>query len=243
VKLPDFRFERRVAKRGYKFIAGVDEVGKGCFAGPIVTGCVIFPPSLGLPASRHPFIIPEGIFINDSKKMRPRQREKAAAWIKENAASWGIGEVSAQKINSVGMGKAAKIAFRQCISEARRRLGKPIDYLLSDAFFVSYVPGLPARRRKDRKGKFYKKANGRQLAIVNGDEKSVSIAAASIIAKVYRDNLMLKLSKRPKYRKYGWGRSKGYGTREHQRAIKRYGLTRQHRKQFIETWLTRLSSH
>jgi ribonuclease HII len=234
--LPDFRFERRVARKGYKFIAGVDEVGKGCFAGPIVAGCVIFPQSLGLPASRHPFIIPGGIVINDSKKMRPRQREKAAVWIKENAASWGIGEVGAGKINSLGMAKATKAAFRKSVSEARKRLGKPIDFLLSDAYFISYVPGLPARRRKDKKGRFYKKANGRQLAIINGDEKSVSIAAASIVAKVYRDNLMLKLSKRPKYKKYGWGRNKGYGTREHQRAIKKYGITRQHRRAFVDTW-------
>lgn len=257
MKLPDFSFEKKLYKKGYKFIAGVDEVGKGCFAGPLVTGCVIFPQDLGVlplgspktfpPANKlgAPFLGPpasRGIIINDSKKMRPKQREKSAIWIKENALSWGIGEVSAQKINSVGMGKAAKICFRKCISEARKRLGRPIDYLLSDAFFISFVPGLPARRRKNKKGRYYKKANGRQLAIINGDEKSVSIAAASIIAKVYRDELMRKLSKRPKYRKYGWGRNKGYGTKEHQLAIKKYGTTRQHRKQWIETWLNNSSS-
>lgn len=227
---PDFLFEKRLWKKGYKFVAGVDEVGKGCFAGPLVTGCVVFP----LNSS---FLIPNSIIINDSKQMRPRQREKADKWIRESSLAWGIGEVSAQKINSVGMGKAAKIAFRKAISNAWKRLGKPIDFLLADAFFISYVPGLPARRRKNRKGRYYKKANGRQLAIVNGDEKSVSVAAASIIAKVYRDKLMLKLSKRPKYRKYGWGRNKGYGTREHQAAIKKYGITRQHRKVFVATWL------
>lgn len=264
MKLPDFFFEKKLWKKKYEFIAGVDEVGKGCFAGPLVTGCVVFPrflgvlpltspkavppasklgaPSLGLPGSRHPsFSIPDGIVINDSKKMRPKAREKSAEWIKENALAWGIGEVSAQKINHIGMGKAAKIAFRKAISESRRRLGKPIDFLLADAFFVSYVPGLPARRRKNKKGRFYKKVNGRQQAIINGDEKSVSIAAASIIAKVYRDNLMLKLSKHPKYRKYGWGRNKGYGTKEHQKAILKYGTTRQHRKAFVDTWQSKLT--
>lgn len=258
MKLPDFRYEKRLYKKGYKFIAGVDEVGKGCFAGPLVTGCVIFagpaagssrPTILGLrlPAGarrdslrpRHPLLIPDDVIINDSKQMRPKQRERSDKWIRENSLAFGIGEVSAQKINSVGMGKAAKIAFRQAISNARKRLGKPIDFLLADAFFISYVPGLPARRRKNKKGRFYKKVNGRQEAIIDGDQKSVSIAAASIIAKVYRDKLMQTLSRRPKYRKYGWGRNKGYGTHEHQKAIKKYGITRQHRKQFINTWLSK----
>lgn len=229
---PNFSFEKKLWKKHYEFIAGVDEVGRGCFAGPVVAGCVIFPPeSKGVP-----FKFDEGIVVNDSKRMTPRQREKADNWIKENALAWGIGEANAGKINHLGMGKAAKIAFRKAISEARKRLGKPIDFLLADAFFISYVPGLPTRRRKNKKHRFYKKVNGRQQAIINGDEKSVSIAAASIIAKVYRDALMLKLSKTPKYRKYGWGRNKGYGTREHQNAIKKYGITRQHRKQFVETW-------
>lgn len=223
MRFPDFSFEKSLYKKGYKFVAGVDEVGRGCFAGPIVTGCVIFPGDSG-------FEIPDSIVINDSKKMSPRQREKSSVWIKDRSLAWGIGEVSAGKINKVGMGKAAKIAFRKAISNARKRLGKPIDYLLADAFFVPYVPGLPAKRRR------------RQLAIVNGDEKSVSIAAASIVAKVYRDNLMLCLSKRPKYRKYGWGRNKGYGTKEHQNAIKKHGITRQHRKQFVETWINNSSS-
>jgi ribonuclease HII len=270
MKLPDFSFEKKLYKKGYKVIAGVDEVGKGCFAGPIVTGCVVFPfggvlpqgkrvTRAGEPQERGPvlvsrrkglgagerqalFSIPEGVIINDSKKMRPKQREKADEWIRENALSWGIGEIGVGKINKYGMAKAAKMAFRKSISEARKRLGKPIDYLLSDAFFISFVPGLPARRRKNKKGRFYKKANGKQLAIINGDEKSVSIAAASIIAKVYRDRLMLGLGKRPKYRKYGWGRNKGYGTLEHRKAIKKYGLTRQHRKQFVATWISNSSS-
>lgn len=296
MKFPDFRFEKNLEKKGYKFIAGVDEVGKGCFAGPVVTGCVIFPPeifgvlsrnspksthkgtpALGLPVARHPSdffeervtrsgghqvkgpvlvsrwkgpgaaerqdpFVPRGIIINDSKKMRPREREKAAVWIKAQALAWGIGEVGAGVINSQGMAKAARKAFRISISEARKRLGYPIDYLLSDAFFISFVPGLPARRRKNKKGRYYKKTGGRQQAIINGDEKSLTIAAASIIAKVYRDNLMLNLSKRPKYRKYGWGRNKGYGTLEHRNTIKKYGLTRQHRKAFVATWINNSSS-
>ncbi|HJY98156.1 MAG TPA: ribonuclease HII [Patescibacteria group bacterium] len=228
--MPTFRYEKRLFKKGHKLIAGVDEVGRGCFAGPLVTGCVVFGPEFKSPAT-------SGIIINDSKKMSPNQRENSNAWIKENAESWGIGEVSAQKINRMGMAKAAKIAFRMAISQARGRLGKPIDFLLADAFFISYVPGLPAKRRKDKKGRYYKKTNGRQLAIINGDEKSFSIAAASIVAKAHRDKLMQNLSLRPKYKKYGWGENKGYGTRKHGNAIKKYGITRQHRKAFVNTWL------
>lgn len=253
MKLPDFSFEKKLWKKKYEFIAGVDEVGRGCFAGPVVAGCVILNKQISKSTNKQ-------IKIDDSKKLTPRQREIADKWIRKNCLAWGIGEASVGKINKLGMGKAARIAFRQAIRETNKRLrysildtrnkqklGRQIsnikypsiDYLLADAFFVSYVPGLPARRRKNKKGRFYKKANGRQQAIINGDEKSVSIAAASIIAKVYRDNLMLKLSKRPKYRKYGWGRNKGYGTREHQRAIKKYGITRQHRKQWVDTWLSK----
>lgn len=232
--LPNFSFERKLAKKGYKFIAGVDEVGRGCFAGPVVAGCTVFNNQIYKSAN-----LP--IKINDSKKMTPRARERANKWIKENALAWGIGETPVQKINRLGMAKATKMAFRQAISEARKRLKEPIDFLLADAFFISYVPGLPAKRRKNKKGRFYKKINGRQMAIINGDEKSVSIAAASIIAKVYRDKLMLGLSRQPKYRKYGWGRNKGYGTKEHQKAIQKYGITRQHRKVFVDTWRSKLT--
>ncbi|KKU15844.1 MAG: Ribonuclease [Candidatus Woesebacteria bacterium GW2011_GWC2_45_9] len=153
-----------------------------------------------------------------SKKITPRQREKGAKWIKENATSWGVGEVSTSVINRLGMAKATKTAFRKSVSEARKRLGKSIDYLLIDAFFIPYVRGNP---------------KGRQMAIVAGDEKSLSIAAASMIAKVYRDRIMLKLGKKPKFKKYGWGRNKGYGTKAHQLAIKKYGITRYHRKDFV----------
>lgn len=97
---------------------------------------------------------------------------------------------------------------------------KSIDFLLIDAFYLPYTKGL---RRKN------------QLAIIKGDQKSFSIAAASIIAKVYRDNLMVKLSR--KYEKYGWRKNKGYGTKKHIQAIKKWGITRLHRKQFLSKLL------
>lgn len=239
MEYPSFYFERRLWKKGYRVVAGVDEVGRGCFAGPIVAAAVAFAPMAN---GKWLMVNKEGIKINDSKKLTPRQRERANKWIKENALTWGIGEAPASLINRIDMAKATKKAFRKAISKARKRLGRKIDFLLIDAFFVPYVPGLPTRRRKDKKGRFRKYPKGRQLAIVNGDEKSLTIGAASIIAKVYRDKMMTNLSKQSKYKVYGWGRNKGYGTKEHQKAIKKEGITRYHRKAFVTTFLKNSSS-
>ncbi len=215
MKLPNFNYEAKLWKKGYGFIAGCDEVGRGCFAGPVVAGVVVFPKNLE---------IDKEIVINDSKQVKPRNREKASSWIKKNALTWGIGEIPVSIINRLGMGKATQMAFRQAIHEANNRLnGSKIDYLLIDAFYIPFTKGL---RRKNQK------------PIIKGDTKSLSIAAASIIAKVYRDKLMLKLSKKPKFRKYGWGRNKGYGTRQHQNAIKKHGISRYHRKSFVATFLS-----
>jgi len=206
----DFSYEKKLWKK-YKVVAGVDEVGRGCFAGPVVAGCVVFPRDTK-------YKIPDTISIDDSKKLRPRERETSARWIKKNALAYGIGEASTALINRKGIKKASEVAFRKAIKAVNLKL----HFVLIDAFYIPYVKGL---RRKNQK------------AIINGDEKSISIAAASIIAKVYRDKLMTHLSKESKYKNYGWGRNKGYGTREHQGAIKKYGITRYHRKQFVETYL------
>ncbi len=215
MELPNFAYEKKFWKKGYRLIAGCDEVGRGCFAGPVVAGAVVFPKDLE---------IDKEIVINDSKQVKPRKREKSSLWIKKNALSWGIGEVSVSVINRLGMGKATQMAFRQAINKANNRLnGSKIDYLLIDAFYIPFTKSL---RRKNQK------------PIIKGDTKSLSIAAASIIAKVYRDKIMLTLSKKPNFKKYGWGRNKGYGTREHQEAIKKHGLTRHHRKAFVATMLS-----
>src|SRR5512143_650989 len=140
MKLPDFSFEKRLAEKGYKFIAGVDEVGRGCFAGPVVAGCVVLDKErvarVGEPQRRGPVLVSRRKGsgaderqdprprINDSKKMTPRQREIADKWIRENALAWGVGAGSVAQINRLGMGRATKIAFRKAISEARKRLGK-----------------------------------------------------------------------------------------------------------------------
>lgn len=245
--LPTFTYEKQIWRKGYKYIAGIDEVGRGCFAGPVVAAAVAFAPNSNyqipitnqiqnskLKISKRNLII-----INDSKKLTKIQREIAAKWIKENCLAWGIGEASVSTINRIGIVKATGMAFRKGIKMANERLNKNIyidprlrgndrciDYLLIDAFYVPHVRGL---RRKNQK------------ALIKGDSKSISIAAASILAKVYRDELMEKIGKRQRYKKYDWVSNKGYGTKKHLEAIRLHGTNGYHRRQFVETYLKKLT--
>lgn len=232
MKYPNFYYEKRLWKKGFKIVAGVDEVGRGCFAGPIVAAAVAFTPAI----CDMLYEIRDTIKIDDSKKLTERQRIITNKWIKENAATWGIGEASVAEINRLGMARATRSAFRRAVAKANIRAHARIDFLLIDAFYIPYIRGFPMRRKYIRKKHKLRDSRARQLAIVNGDEKSFSIAAASIIAKVYRDRLMEKLGKRKNFQKFTWGQNKGYGTKAHREAILKYGTTRYHRKQFVETF-------
>ncbi len=219
--LPDFSFEKKAYKNGFRIIAGVDEVGRGCFAGPVVVAAVAFELT-----QISKFKIQDynsNLKINDSKKLTQKQRERVNYWIKKNALCYGIGKASVREINKFGIKKATETAFRRAIKNCNKR----VNYLLIDAFYIPYVRGL---RRKN------------QMPIVKGDTKSISIAAASIIAKVYRDKLMTRLYQYPKYRKYNWDKNKGYGTKIHCNAIQKYGLTKLHREKFVETYFNKISS-
>lgn len=195
--LPTLNFEKELWNKGYSKVCGIDEVGRGCFAGPVVAGAVIFPKDI---------ILPEG--IADSKLLKPRQREKLELRIKNQALAWSVSEISVGHINKVGIGKATQMAFRKAL----KLLDKSADFVLIDAFNIRHL-----NRKK-------------QKAIKKGDRVCASISAASIIAKVYRDRLMKTLHK--KYPQYGFAKHKGYGTKLHQKAIKKYGLCRIHRKSF-----------
>lgn len=230
MKLPNFSFEKKLWKKSFKYVAGLDEVGRGPFAGPIIAGCVVFKPETK---------IPKNISINDSKKLTSKKRIIARKWIINNALTWGTGEVTARVIDRVGISKAAQMAFRRAIENANSRMERRVDYLLIDAFFIPYVWGLPMRRKAARKNLDLKDGRARQLAIVKGDQRSISIAAASIIAKVYRDSVMKSLSEKPRYTRYGWDKNKGYGTKEHGNAIRKFGISKYHRKQFVNTYLSR----
>lgn len=240
--LPDFSFEKELWQRGIDFVAGIDEVGRGCFAGPVVASAVALSAN-STTKSGQVFQFPifnknkKKVIINDSKKLTLGQRENSAEWIKENALTWGVGVGSVALINKRGIKRATDFAFRSALKNAEVRLNRRVEYLLIDAFYIPFVRGLPVGRKITyRKGltkktvKFY----GKQLAIKKGDQKSLSIAAASIIAKVYRDKLMVGLSRDLKFKKYGWDENKGYGTLLHRMAIETYGVTKLHRLQFVK---------
>jgi ribonuclease HII len=193
--------EKMLWEKGFKLVCGIDEVGRGCFAGPVVVGAVIFPSEVEIPPEK----------IADSKLLKPMQRKKTVDLIKSKALAWAVVEIGVPTINKLGIGKATQMAFRKVV----KTLEKSPDFVLMDAFYINRLPTL---RRKNQK------------PIIHGDRISISIAAASIIAKVYRDNLMKKYHK--KYPNYHFGKHKGYGTKLHQEAIRKYGLTRIHRKSF-----------
>lgn len=207
-KNPDFSYEELFWKRGESFIAGADEVGRGAFAGPVVAASVVFASGMA---------VPERVVIKDSKKMVQKQRNVVSIWIKSNS-HWAIGEATIKEINRFGVGAATQMAFRRSLIALQDKT--KIDHLLCDAFYIKNIRGLPKTK---------------QTPIIKGDGKSLSIAAASIIAKVYRDQLMANLSQR--YKNYYWEQNKGYGTAMHRQAIKNYGICHHHRLQFVKNYL------
>lgn len=207
-KRPTFREELALWKKGIDCVIGVDEVGRGAFAGPVVAAAVAFTPK-GTRKNH------EG--IQDSKLLRPGERERLSLLIKDTCLSWSVAEVGVSVINRQGIGIATKSAFRKAIQEILRRFTgqQTSSFVLVDGFHVRHIRGVGL---------------GHQKAIVRGDQLCASIAAASILAKVHRDRIMKRLSR--KYPHYGFGRHKGYGTREHQKALRKYGLTKIHRTSF-----------
>lgn len=238
MNLPNFDYEKKLWKKGLKYIGGIDEVGRGSFAGPVVAGCVVFDSIIYESIGKLPFK------IDDSKKLTNRQRGIAAPWIKKHSLSWGIGKASVTLINKIGISKATQVAMRKAVNNANIKLkSENIEYLLLDAFYLPFMHGLPKGNVKingvkHKKDGYYliSKAKSKQLAVINGDEKSVSIAAASIIAKVYRDALMKRIGDRKPYKKYDWINNKGYGSKRHRDTILRFGITRYHRKQFVQSF-------
>ena len=189
-------FERTAHDEGFLFVAGVDEVGRGCLAGPVVAGACIL--DLSKP-------LPDG--LNDSKKVTPEKREAIAAELKETALAYSIGRVEAEEIDRINILEATKKAMLAAIDA----LMPAPDYLLIDALQLKGTR-LP------------------QKAIIKGDSISVSIAAASIIAKTYRDALMRDLH--DEFPQYGFDGHKGYGCASHFAAIREHGPCRLHRMTF-----------
>ncbi len=188
------KYEKEAISLGHKYICGVDEVGRGCLAGPVVAAAVILDINN----------ISED--INDSKKLTAKKRESLYTKIIETSLAYSVAVIDVETIDKVNIYNATKLAMMDAINN----LSIKPDVLLIDA--MKLFMGI------------------KEMSIIKGDMLSFSIASASIIAKVYRDNLMIEYSK--KYDKYGFDINKGYGVSVHLKAIEKYGITDIHRKSF-----------
>ena len=187
-------YERKYAD--YAFICGVDEVGRGPLAGPVVAGAVILPKDCNI------------LYINDSKKLSEKKREELYDVIMEQAVVTGIGMASPARIDEINILQATYEAMRSAINN----LNPSPDILLNDAVTIP-------------------KVDIKQVPIIKGDAKSISIAAASVLAKVTRDRIMEEYDK--KYPEYGFAKHKGYGTKQHIQALEQFGASPIHRRTFI----------
>jgi len=196
---PDLSFEESFWKAGILSIAGIDEAGRGCLAGPVTAAAVILPRSQDLP----------DLFsgIQDSKRLSKEAREREQKVIEKNSLDWGVGYASNLEIDQYGIVPATRLA----VSRALVELNKQPEHLLVD-YIVLPDNSLP------------------QTRLVKGDARSLSIAAASILAKTHRDALMVSLAE--KYPAYDLGSNKGYGTAAHREAIQKFGPTPLHRMSF-----------
>lgn len=193
-------FENEGYAKGYTYIGGIDEAGRGPLAGPVVAAVVVFKPGTKI----------EG--INDSKKLSEAKRDELFDIIKDQALDYGIGIVQKDEIDEYNILNATYMAMKKAI----HCLKQTPDYLLVDA---AHVPDVEID----------------QKSIIKGDSKSISIAAASILAKVTRDSLMYEYDKM--YPEYGFASHKGYGTDQHYQAIRKHGITPIHRRSFLKNIL------
>lgn len=192
-------YERKYAE--YQYICGIDEVGRGPLAGPVVACSVILPKDCDI------------LYINDSKKLSEKLREELYQEIMDKAVAVGIGMESPEVIDEINILQATYSAMRQAVNGMKVRP----TLLLNDAVTIPGIDDI------------------KQVPIIKGDAKSISIGAASIVAKVYRDHIMYDYAK--EYPQYGFDKNKGYGSEEHIAAIKKYGPTPIHRRSFIKNFI------
>ena len=188
-------FEKKY--REYSYICGVDEVGRGPLAGPVVAGAVVLPKDCRI------------LYINDSKQLSENKREELYEIIKEQAVAWAVGYASPERIDEINILQATYEAMREAVGALSPRP----DILLNDAVTIPLL-------------------DIQQIPIIRGDAKSISIGAASIMAKVTRDRLMMEYDK--VYPEYGFAGNKGYGSSGHMEALRKYGPTPIHRKSFLK---------
>ncbi len=196
IKKPGLHFERQAHAEGFRLVAGVDEVGRGCLAGPVVAAACILDPNRRLPKG-----------LNDSKKLTPKLREEIAEKLKNVCVAYAIGQVEADEIDEINILEATKKAMRLAIQGLVCRT----DYLLIDALRLKEID-LP------------------QMPIIRGDSISASIAAASVLAKTYRDALMTDYHSQ--FPHYGFDGHKGYAASVHLDALREHGPCSLHRMTF-----------
>lgn len=188
-----YGIEEALASKGYKYIAGCDEAGRGPMAGPLVVAGCILPIGIKIP------------YCNDSKKVSPKRREELFDYIKEIAIDYYIDIISVEDVDRLDPYHASKLGMENCINHLKK-----VDYVLTDAMKIdTMVP---------------------YESIIKGDSKSVSIASASILAKVTRDRIMDELDKI--YPMYGFSKHKGYVTKLHRENLIKYGVSPIHRKSY-----------
>lgn len=197
--------EIELMDKGYSLIAGVDEVGRGPLAGPVVAAACIFDRDVDI------------VGIDDSKKLSEKKREQFFDEIKDKALAYGIGEASCEVIDEINILEATKLAMKRAIDEADKMLESKgrdrIQIVIFDAVKINDL-------KKE------------QMSVIKGDQTYFSVAAASILAKVTRDNLMKEYDK--VYPEYRFASNKGYGTKAHYEGIKKAGITEIHRKSFLK---------
>lgn len=194
--MPDYSIESELHDKGYTYICGVDEAGRGPLCGPVFAAACILPDGLVI----------EG--LNDSKKLTEKKREKLFDIIKEKAVAYCIASASVEEIDELNILEADLLAMRRAIDG----LGVKADFALIDGNIARDFQ-IPAK------------------AVVKGDATSMNIAAASVLAKVARDRICLELDR--EYPEYNIAKHKGYGTKEHMDALRKYGASPIHRKKFV----------
>lgn len=189
-----YEYEENLNRKGYNYIGGTDEAGRGPLVGPVVAACVVLPKGY------------RNDLINDSKKISEKKREQLYDIIVKDALSYGVGIVSAKEIDEINIYEASRKAMITSYNEAKKKID--IDYLLTDAMPIESLD-IPV------------------MKIIKGDAKSVTIAAASIIAKVTRDRILYELDE--KYPEYEFKKHKGYPTKRHIELINKYGVFDEYR--------------
>ena len=205
------KYERGLSEKGIKIIAGLDEAGRGPLAGPVAAGCVIL-------RAEGPF--PEA---DDSKKLSPKKRDALFEQIKETSLGWGVGLADNDEIDRLNILKATYLAMLRAVENALKNASERAENAVPEIILVDHV--------------HVPELNFRQLSITHGDALSVTIGAASILAKVTRDRMMEEYD--IQYPGYGFAGHKGYGTAAHYAAIRELGISPIHRRSFLKT----LSDH